>query len=73
MARATYQPLADAGVQPLADSAVTLASFAALVFLGGTRKPTRLVVGRLHYSLRSTLSAHFRWCFRASERLNIAS
>ena len=47
-------------------------SFAALV-LDRTRKPTRLVVGRLHYSLGSTLSAHFRWSFCASERLNVAS
>ena len=44
-------------------------SFAALVLLR-TRKPTRLWVGRLHYSLRPTLSAHFRWSFCASERLN---
>jgi hypothetical protein len=34
-------------------------SFAALVLLR-TRKPTRLIVGRLHYSLGFTLSAHFR-------------
>ena len=34
-------------------------SFAALV-LQKARKPTRLIVGRLHYSLGSTLSAHFR-------------
>lgn len=47
-------------------------SFAALVPLV-TRKPTRLVVGRLHYSLGPTLSAHFRWSFCASERLNVAS
>src|SRR3954453_8169259 len=31
-----------------------------------TQKPTsRLWVGRLHYSLSSTLSAHFRWCVGA--------
>jgi len=46
--------------------------FAALV-LRRTRKPTTLMVGRLHYSLGSTLSAHFRWSFCASERLNVAS
>ena len=49
-----------------------LSSFAALVFQG-TRKPTRFLVGRLHYLLGSTLSAHFRWSFCASERLNLAS
>ena len=31
------------------------------------------MVGRLHYSLRSTLSAHFRQSIGASERLDIAS
>jgi len=36
-------------------------------------KPTGLRVGRLHYSLSSTLSAHFRWCFCASDLLYIAS
>jgi hypothetical protein len=46
-------------------------SFAALVLQEHENRP--LVVGRLHYSLRSTLSAHFRWCFGASERLYIAS
>ena len=38
MARATYQPLADAGVQPLADSAVTLASFCGPRAPGGNTK-----------------------------------
>jgi hypothetical protein len=33
-----------------------------------TRKPTRHWVGRLHYSLHSTLSAQFRWGISASER-----
>ena len=47
-------------------------SFAASV-LQGTRKPTRLMVGRLHYSLRLTLSAHFRCGIGASERLNVTS
>jgi len=32
-----------------------------------TRKPTWLSVGRLHYSLSPTLSAHFRRGVRASE------
>ena len=31
------------------------------------------MVGRLHYSLGPTLSAHFRWSVGASERLNFAS
>ena len=48
-------------------------SFTALVIHLETRKPTRLMVGRLHYSLSSTLSAQFRWCFGASERLDSAS
>jgi hypothetical protein len=38
-----------------------------------TRKPTRHMVGRLHYSLRPTLSAHFRWGFSASERFRLSS
>ncbi len=38
-----------------------------------TKTDLTLWVGRLHYSLRSTLSAHFRWCFCASECLYIAS
>ena len=55
-----YQPLL-AGSRPHARS-----SFSAFV-LRGTRKPTRLLVGRVHYSLGSTLSAHFRWGFDASD------
>ena len=47
-------------------------SLAATV-LQRTRKPTRLMVGRLHYSLGPTLSAHFRWNVGASELLNFAS
>ena len=38
-----------------------------------TKTDLTVEVGRLHYSLRPTLSAHFRWCFGASERLNVAS
>jgi hypothetical protein len=45
---------------------------AALVSLRHENRPDTLV-GRLHYSLGSTLSAHFRWSFGASERLNVAS
>ena len=49
-------------------------SFAALVFpLPRTRKPTGLLVGRLHYPLSPTLSAHFRRGINASELLNDAS
>ena len=46
-------------------------SFAALVPIG--TKTDHLVVGRVHYLLRTTLSAHFRWGFCASECLNVAS
>ena len=48
--------------------------------LDSSLRPSRLLrehenrpdtmVGRLHYSLGSTLSAHFRWSVCASERLN---
>jgi hypothetical protein len=41
--------------------------FAALVPQRHENRPDT-VVGRLHYSLSSTLSAHFRWSFGASER-----
>lgn len=57
----TYQPLAP-------DSGFTLVPPCGLR-VTETRKPTRLVVGRLHYSLNPTLSAHFRRGFSASERL----
>ena len=40
---------------------------------GNTKTDLTLWVGRLHYSLSSTLSAHFRWSLGASERLNVAS
>jgi hypothetical protein len=46
-------------------------SFAALV--PTSTKTDHLLVGRLHYSLRTTLSAHFRWGFCASECLTVAS
>ena len=56
----------------LLDSGATLVLLAAPVPRRHKNRPDSMV-GRLHYSLRSTLSAHFRWCFGASERLNIAS
>jgi hypothetical protein len=48
---------------------MSLASDHTLAVSVKTRKPTGLVVGRLHYSLCPTPSAHFRWGFRASELL----
>jgi hypothetical protein len=48
-------------------------SFGGLRVLGGHENRPDTAVGRLHYSLNSTLSAHFRWGVRASERLNVPS
>ena len=48
-------------------------SFGGPRVLGEHENRPDTVVGRLHYSLSSTLSAHFRWGVRASERLNVAS
>ncbi len=43
----------------------------ALASTGHENRPDSLV-GRLHYSLGPTLSAHFRWGVCASERLDVA-
>lgn len=45
---------------------------AAFAFLEHENRPDD-DVGRLHYLLRSTLSAHFRWGIGASEVLTFAS
>jgi hypothetical protein len=45
--------------QPFTDSGATITSFAASVLEEHENRPDS-GVGRLHYSLRLTLSAHFR-------------
>ena len=53
-------------------SGVTLVLLAVLASpFRNTKTDQTLGVGRLHYSLSSTLSAHFRWNIGASERLVI--
>jgi len=62
---AVYQPL-------LVDSACTIEPPSIGPRVPGERENQPLV-GRVHYSLRSTLSAQFRWGFGASELLTKAS
>ena len=58
--------------RPWRDFGATMYLLAALVPRKHENRPD-FEVGRLHYSLRPTLSAHFRWGIRAFEHLDIAS